>query len=317
MAATSSAIIRPCFSLEEAAEKSAAAPTSLNRAENDFFGSRVSISEAGLSTKSRTSRQSCVVSVAQDVPSIKIDPQVQEELKRAVARKVASLVKSGSIVGIGTGSTACMAIEELGKLKVKDVSAVVTSFQARIFARQFGVKTIDLNDVNHIDLAIDGADEVDASMNLIKGGGAAHTLEKVVDTMAKETVIIVDQSKVVSKLGTTFPVPVEVLPPAVSPVLRSLIALGGAPEIRNALRKDGPVMTDLGHMIVDVRFPEGIDDVAAMEKAINNIPGVVENGLFVGVVQKVLVACSDGAGVTVIELADFVKNLESTPPSTS
>eukprot|EP00271_Cylindrocystis_brebissonii_P018413 TRINITY_DN5199_c0_g1_i1.p1 TRINITY_DN5199_c0_g1~~TRINITY_DN5199_c0_g1_i1.p1 ORF type:complete len:347 (+),score=67.38 TRINITY_DN5199_c0_g1_i1:95-1042(+) len=281
---------------------------------SSYMGPKLCVSQPAHQEHSRLTRVACTASLAEDATAVKIDPTVQEELKRAAAKKAASLVKPGSIVGIGTGSTACMAIEELGKLKVKDVSAVVTSFQARIFARQFGVRTVDLNDVNHIDLAIDGADEVDASMNLIKGGGAAHTLEKVVDTMAKETVIIVDQSKVVAKLGTTFPVPIEVLPPAISPVLRDLLALGGAPEIRSALRKDGPVMTDLGHMIVDVRFPDGIDDVAAMEKAINNIPGVVENGLFVGVVQKVLVACQDGDKSTVVELAEFVKSMAPASP---
>lgn len=230
-------------------------------------------------------------------------------LKRLVAKEAATLVKPGMIVGIGTGSTACMAIEEIGKLKHKDVQAVVTSFQARVMARQFGVKTVDLNDVNHIDLAIDGADEVDANMNLIKGGGAAHTLEKVVDSLAKETVIIVDQTKIVSKLGLAFPLPVEVLPAAISPVLRNLVALGGIPMIRDGVNKDGPIMTDLGNMVVDVKFPNGIDDAAAMEKAINNIAGVVENGLFVNITQKVLVAVQSGDGMEVIELAQFVKNL--------
>ncbi|CAM6122739.1 unnamed protein product [Calypogeia fissa] len=246
-------------------------------------------------------------------PAPVLDPELQDSLKRAVAKKAVELVKAGNVVGLGTGSTASMAIEELGKRiqagKLKDVVAVGTSYQARVLARQFGVKTVDLNDVNHIDIAFDGADEVDRSMNLIKGGGAAHTLEKVVDTMAKQVVILVDQSKVVSELGLSFPVPVEVLPPAISPVLRSLVAIGGEPEIRSALRKDGPVITDLGNMIVDVRFPNGIKDAAALEREINNIPGVVENGLFVGIVNTVLVAARDGDETTIVELADFVQSL--------
>lgn len=236
-------------------------------------------------------------------------------MKRAVAKKVVELIKPGMVVGLGTGSTSSLAIEEIGKLiqkgKLKDITGVGVSYQSRVLARQFGVKTADLNDVNTIDLAFDGADEVDSSMNLIKGGGAAHTMAKVVDTMAKQCVIIVDQSKIVSELGLTFPVPVEVLPQALSPVLRKLVALGGVPEIRSALRKDGPVITDLGNMVVDVRFPEGIKDPGTLEKEINMIPGVVENGLFIGVVHSVLVATQDGDDISVLELAEFVRSLES------
>ncbi|KAI5080861.1 hypothetical protein GOP47_0004044 [Adiantum capillus-veneris] len=247
--------------------------------------------------------------------SAPVDPGVQVSLKRAVAKKVVELIKPGMIVGLGTGSTASLAIEEMGKLiqkgKLKDVVGVGVSYQSRVLARQFGVKTADLNDVNTIDLAFDGADEVDSSMNLIKGGGAAHTMAKVVDTMAKQCVVIVDQSKIVSELGLTFPVPVEVLPQAISAVLRKLVALGGVPEIRSALRKDGPVITDLGNMVVDVRFSEAIKDPSALEKEINMIPGVVENGLFIGVANSVLVATQDGDDIQVVELAEFVSSLKS------
>lgn len=252
---------------------------------------------------------------AEAVAAPRVDPGLQNSLKRAVARKVVELVKPGMILGLGTGSTSSLAIEELGKLiqqgKLKDIVGVGMSYQSRVLARQFGVKTTDLNDVNTIDLAFDGADEVDASMNLIKGGGAAHTMAKVVDSMAKQCIIIVDQSKIVSELGLAFPVPVEVLPPAISPVLRRLVALGGVPEIRSALRKDGPVITDLGNMVVDVRFPEAIKDPAALEQSINMIPGVVENGLFVGVANSVLVATQDGDDIAIVELAEFVNSLRS------
>ncbi|KAH7352126.1 hypothetical protein KP509_19G031100 [Ceratopteris richardii] len=248
-----------------------------------------------------------------------INPGVQVSLKRAVAKKVVELIKPGMIVGLGTGSTASLAIEEMGKLfqkgKLKDVVGVGMSYQSKVLARQFGVKTADLNDVNTIDFAFDGADEVDSSMNLIKGGGAAHTMTKVVDTTAKQCVIIVDQSKIVLELGQTFPVPVEVLPQAISPVLRRLVALGGVPEIRTALRKDGPVITDHGNMVVDVRFPEGIKDPGSLERDINMIPGVLENGLFVGVADSVLVATQDGEDISVVELAEFVRSLKSAKES--
>jgi ribose 5-phosphate isomerase len=208
-----------------------------------------------------------------------------------------------------------MAIEELGLLiqghKLKDIVAVATSYQSKVLARQFGVKSVDLNDVNHIDLAFDGADEVDSDMNLIKGGGAAHTMEKVVDSIAKQCVILIDETKVVKTLGLTFPLPVEVLPFALAPVLRALTALGGQPEIRTALRKDGPVITDLGNMVVDVRFPEGVKDPADLENKINMIPGVIENGLFIKVAHKVLVGTKDGDETSVVEFSDFVDSLKS------
>jgi ribose 5-phosphate isomerase A len=136
-------------------------------------------------------------------------------------------------------------------------------------------------------------------------------MEKVVDSIAKQCVILVDQTKVVPELGLTFPVPVEVLQFALSPVLRALVGLGGVPEIRNALRKDGPVITDLGNMVVDVRFPEGIKNPAELENKINMIPGVIENGLFINIAHKVLVATKDGDETAIVELADFVASLKS------
>eukprot|EP00249_Psilotum_nudum_P012688 c23921_g1_i1 orf=408-1394(-) len=269
----------------------------------------------------RCSRPFCLsVSARAAASAPAVDPGVQSSLKRAAAKKAVELIKPGMVVGLGTGSTSSLAIEELGKLiqkgKLKDIVGVATSYQSRVLARQFGVKSVDLNDVNTIDISFDGADEVDASMNLIKGGGAAHTIAKVIDTMAKHCVILVDQSKIVSELGLSFPVPVEVLPLAISPVLRQLVTLGGVPEIRNALRKDGPVITDLGNMVVDVRFPEGIRDPAALECSINMIPGVVENGLFIGVADSVLVATQDGDDVAIVELAEFMKSLKSAKEAT-
>ncbi|CAK9881741.1 unnamed protein product [Sphagnum jensenii] len=266
------------------------------------------------SASSASSSSSPPVAVASGAPP-GLDAGIQQNLKRAVAKKAVELVKSGMIVGLGTGSTSSMAIEELGKLiaqnKLKDILGVPTSYQSRVLARQFGVKTVDLNDVNHVDIAFDGADEVDASMNLIKGGGAAHTMGKVVDSIAKQCVILIDQSKVVSKLGLAFSLPVEVLPFALSPVLRALVNLGGVPEIRTALRKDGPVITELGNMVVDVRFADGINNPAELENKINMIPGVVENGLFVNVAHKVFVATKDGEEILIVELAEFVASLKS------
>ncbi|KAF8403666.1 hypothetical protein HHK36_011770 [Tetracentron sinense] len=202
-------------------------------------------------------------------------------------------------------------------LQLKDVVAVGANYQSRVLARQFGVKTVDLNDVNNIDIAFDGVDEVDFNKNLLKGGGAAHTMQKVVDSVAKECIILADQSKVVHLLGSIFPVPVEVLPLAISPVLRRLVTLGGVPEIRSALRKDGPVITDLGNMVVDVSFPNGIPNPAQLENSINMIPGVVENGIVSGIATSVLVAIQDGDNVMVMDLEDYVKIVDGRTDASS
>jgi ribose 5-phosphate isomerase A len=213
-------------------------------------------------------------------------------MKQEVGRAAASRVQSGSIVGLGTGSTTAFAIQFLGdRLKsgeLQGIKGVPTSFQASVLAKQYGIPLTTLDEIDKIDIAIDGADEVDPQKNLIKGGGAAHTREKVVDSLAEQFIVVVDSSKLVDQLGTTFPLPVEVLPMAVTPVMRAIEKLGGKPELRMGVKKDGPVITDQGNMILDVKF-EAIANPAEMEKTLNNIPGVLENGLFVGVTDLVLV----------------------------
>ncbi|MCU0567392.1 MAG: ribose-5-phosphate isomerase RpiA [Oculatellaceae cyanobacterium Prado106] len=213
-------------------------------------------------------------------------------MKQEVGRAAASRVQSGSIVGLGTGSTTAFAIQFLGdRLKsgeLKDIKGVPTSFQASVLAKQYGIPLTTLDEIEKIDIAIDGADEVDPQKNLIKGGGAAHTREKVVDALADLFIVVVDSSKLVDKLGTTFPLPVEVLPMAVAPVMRAIEKLGGKPELRMGVKKDGPVITDQGNMVLDVDFG-AIANPVEMEKILNNIPGVLENGLFVGVADIILV----------------------------
>ncbi len=213
-------------------------------------------------------------------------------MKQQVGKAAADRVQSGSIVGLGTGSTTAYAIQFLGdRLKsgeLNDIKGVPTSFQASVLAKQYGIPLTTLDEITGIDIAIDGADEVDPQKNLIKGGGAAHTREKIVDSLAKEFIVVVDKSKMVQALGSTFPLPVEVLPMAVTPVMAALEALGGKPELRMGIKKDGPVITDQGNMVLDVTF-DAIANPADMEKTINNIPGVLENGLFVGVADVVLI----------------------------
>lgn len=213
-------------------------------------------------------------------------------MKQEVGRVAANRVKSGSIVGLGTGSTTAFAIQFLGeRLKsgeLMDIRGIPTSFQASVLAKQFGIPLTTLDEVDRIDIAIDGADEVDPQKNLIKGGGAAHTREKIVDSLAELFIVVVDSSKLVDRLGSTFPLPVEVLPMAITPVMNALEKLGGRPELRMGVKKDGPVISDQGNMIIDVTFA-GIDNPIELEKSLNNIPGVLENGLFVGVTDVVLI----------------------------
>ncbi|CBN54463.1 MULTISPECIES: ribose-5-phosphate isomerase RpiA [Kamptonema] len=212
--------------------------------------------------------------------------------KQQVGYAAADRVKSGMIVGLGTGSTAAYMIEALGdRIKagtLKDIKGVTTSFQGEVLAKQYGVPLTTLDEIDRIDVAIDGADEVDPQLNLIKGGGAAHTREKIVDYLAEQFIVVVDGSKIVDKLGSTFRVPVEVLPMAITPVMRAIAKLGGEPELRMGVRKAGPVITDQGNMVIDVKF-NTIDNPGELEKTLNNIPGVLENGLFIGVTDLVLV----------------------------
>jgi ribose 5-phosphate isomerase A len=213
-------------------------------------------------------------------------------MKQQVGEAAAARVQSGTIVGLGTGSTTAYAIQALGdRLKsgeLKDIKGVPTSFQASVLAKEYNIPLTTLDEVDHIDVAIDGADEVDPQKNLIKGGGAAHTREKIVDSLAAQFIVVVDSSKIVDRLGSTFLLPVEVLPMAMTPVMKAIEKLGGKPELRMGVKKAGPVITDQGNLVIDVKF-DRIDNPAELEKTLNNIPGVLENGLFVGVADLVLV----------------------------
>jgi len=213
-------------------------------------------------------------------------------MKQEVGLAAAAQVKSGSIVGLGTGSTTAYAIEYLGdRLKsgeLKDIVGVPTSFQAEVLAKQYGIPLTTLDAIDHIDIAIDGADEVDPHKNLIKGGGAAHTREKVVDYLADRFIVVVDSGKLVDRLGSVFPVPVEVIPMALTPVMQAIKKLGGKPDLRMGVKKAGPVITDQGNMVIDVKF-DTIDAPENLEKSLNNIPGVLENGIFVNCADLVLI----------------------------
>lgn len=231
----------------------------------------------------------------------------QADVKRAVGRAAAERVSSGMIVGLGTGSTAVHVITRLGeRLKageLQDVVGIPTSFQSSVLAREHGIPLIGLDQTDRIDIAIDGADEVAPDLTLIKGGGAAHTREKIVDSLAETFLVVVDESKLVDRLGSKFPVPIEVLPMALASVTRAVAAMGGAPTLRMAVKKAGPVVTDQGNLVIDARF-DAIDDPAALECKLNNLPGVLENGLFVGVASLVLVGAIAGTDTGASTTAD-------------
>ncbi|GGO87840.1 ribose-5-phosphate isomerase A [Marinobacterium nitratireducens] len=200
----------------------------------------------------------------------------QDEMKKAVAQAAVELIRSrlsaDSIVGVGTGSTANFFIDALAELKHLFDGAVASSEATAERLKGHGIPVYDLNSVSGLDLYIDGADEFDAGLNLVKGGGGALTREKIVAAAAKEFVCIVDASKRVDVLGA-FPLPVEVIPMARSLVARELVKLGGQPELREGF------VTDNGNLILDVYNLE-IREPKALEAELNNIVGVVTNGLF-------------------------------------
>ena len=214
-------------------------------------------------------------------------------MKQIVADAAIREVKSDMILGLGSGSTAALMIkslaDEIRSGKLKNIRGVATSFQSEVLALELGIPLIDLASVSQIDLAIDGADEVDPRFQLIKGGGACHVREKLVAYKANKLLIVVDESKIVQNLNQSFPLPVEVLPNAWKQIQDVLKKMNSSSTLRMATKKAGPVVTDQGNLILDVMFNEGIKNPKDIEMSINNIPGVLENGLFVDLTDKVLV----------------------------
>lgn len=217
--------------------------------------------------------------------------------KKAVGTAAAALAEDGMRLGLGTGSTTAFALEALGR-RVREeglrVRGVPTSPAAERLAREAGIPLATLDDLDALDLALDGADEVAPNLDCIKGRGAAHTREKIVAAQAARFVLLVDASKEVEQLGMKTPVPIEIVPMAAAPVMRVVERLGGAPELREGEKKDGPVVTDQGLWVVDARFEGGIDDPAALNRALLMTPGVLDHGLFLGLATDALVGRAGG-----------------------
>ena len=196
----------------------------------------------------------------------------QDEMKQAVARAAIEYVETGTIIGIGTGSTANFFIDELAKIKGRIEGTVASSVASAERLKGHGIQVLDLNSVNEISVYIDGADESNRHLHLIKGGGGALTREKIVAAVSRKFVCIADESKLVDVLGT-FPLPVEVIPMARSYVAREIAKLGGQPVLREGFT------TDNGNVILDVHNLRIMEPVR-LEETLNHITGVVTNGLF-------------------------------------
>ncbi|WP_010647832.1 ribose-5-phosphate isomerase RpiA [Oceanobacillus massiliensis] len=220
-----------------------------------------------------------------------------DQMKRAVGEEAAAYVKDGMKIGLGTGSTAYWLIRRLGE-RVKsglNIEGIPSSAQTEQWAKEFGVPLTDFSRVKELDITIDGADEVDENLHLIKGGGAALFREKIIAQAANELIIIVDSSKMVTNLGK-YPLPVEVLPFGWERTANEISMLGCVPNIR---KKDGGnLITDNGNYILDCPF-DAISDPARLNEEIRRIIGVVETGLFIGMADKILVG--NGKEIKVIQ----------------
>jgi ribose 5-phosphate isomerase A len=229
-----------------------------------------------------------------------VQQSATESLKRAAALRATDWIQDGMRLGLGTGSTIRHLLAEIAARReqgeLRDIVGVPTSDDTAVRAAGLGIPLGTLAEHSRLDLTIDGADEVDPRLDLVKGLGGALLREKIVATASTTTVIVVDAGKLVDRLGTRAPLPVEVDPFGAPIQERFLRDLGASPELR--LRTDGsPLITDGGNVILDCRFPGGIDDPRELEQQLNQRPGVLENGLFVGIADHVVVARPEGVEV--------------------
>jgi len=223
----------------------------------------------------------------------------QDTLKQAAAARAVGYITSGTAIGLGSGSTVRFALEEIGRLlregQLRDIVGVPTSEATATLAKQLGIPLTTLEAHPALALNIDGADEIDPQLNLIKGLGGALLREKIVASAARSFVVVADNSKLVTQLGSHTPVPIEVIPLARPLVERRLVALGGSSTLR--LAADGTAfVTDEGNIILDY-YSGPIADPAALASALDGMAGVVEHGLFLGMATRAVVAASDGVQV--------------------
>lgn len=222
-----------------------------------------------------------------------------ERRRRAGERAAQELIEDGMDVGLGTGSTTAWTVAEIGRLlregDLEDVRGVATSLQSHELAKEAGIPLVDLDGVTELDITVDGADQYSENEpTVIKGGGGAHAREKVIDAMADELVITTDEEKATDPLD--YPVPVAVMPDAREAVARWVREAGGEPDLRMAERKDGPVFTANGNLVLDCDFG-GLDDAAGTAQALDGIPGVLEHGIFLDMVDAVYLGTEEDVDV--------------------
>ena len=218
--------------------------------------------------------------------------------KNAANKAVEENIEAGMILGIGSGSTVVYAVKkiaEINKAKNMDLKCIPTSFQSHQLIVENGLPLVSLDQYPEIDLDIDGADEIDKSLNLIKGGGGCLVQEKIIASASKKLVIIADYTKKSEVLGENWRngVPIEVIPLAYVPIMKRLEKLGGKPVLRMAQAKAGPVVSDNGNFIIDVDFGK-IENPTELNVNLLQIPGVVDSGLFLGMTSKAYIGLKDG-----------------------
>ena len=212
--------------------------------------------------------------------------------KQLVAIQAAKHVQSDMLVGLGTGSTANFFIEELARRQNEEglkVTSIASSNVSMIKAQSFGLNVISIQQVSAIDLYVDGADEITPNMSLLKGRGYDLVMEKLLAKAAAQFIVVADKSKLVDRIGTNFPIPIEVMPQAWQTVKKSIEAIGGNGQLRQNVAKDGLSISSYGSLILDMTFDANIDD-ATLNHSLNNIPGVIEHGIFHGLADAVFIA---------------------------
>jgi len=223
----------------------------------------------------------------------------REDAKRRAASEAARYIEDGFVVGLGSGSTAAYAIREIGR-RVREerlrVLGVPTSYSTFLLAVKSGIPITTLNEHPTLDLDIDGADQIDSRLNLIKGMGGALTREKIVAASSKKFIVVADETKLTSSLGEGQPIPVEILPFALPLVIERIRRIGGRPNLRERKDGSGPYITDNGNFILDVDFG-AVNEPAKLEMRLKGIPGVIETGLFLGMAQEAIIGTKDGIKV--------------------
>lgn len=212
--------------------------------------------------------------------------------KQLVAIHAANYVQSGMLVGLGTGSTANFFIEELARKQREDglkITTIASSNISMIKAQSLGLHAIGLQQISEIDIYVDGADEITPNMALLKGRGYDLVMEKLLAKAAKQFLVVADKSKLVNRIGSNFPIPIEVMPFAWQAPKKSIEALGGVGELRPNVAKDGLSITSYGSLVLDMRFPPDMDEVT-LNRLLNNVPGVIEHGIFSELAHGVLIA---------------------------